>query len=834
MPGMANVPVEPRVAAQTQRYRPRLLWRAPGVLALALFLALALGRGVLGAAAAPVQGALALALLGSILAHPQVMARVRVTRTAVALVGILALALGLRVWGLRFGLPYFEHPDEWAVADEALRMLRTGDYTPFSYTYPTLYVYMQVGVATFHFLWGAGAGLYRTPADIDPVRFYVWARALTALLGTGAVALTFLAGRSLYGRAVGLLAAALIAVMPAVAGDAHYVTTDTPAMFFTLLAFLAIVRLGVAPEQDGSQETLRSTLALAFVAGFGVGIATATKWNAGALVIALLAAIVLAAYRRISDAQRSTFNVQPSTLNAQPSTPNVQPSPQPSTFNAQRSTLNAQPSTPNVQPSPQPSTFHVPRSTFHAQRSTLNAQPSTFNVQPSPQPSTLNVPPSPQPSTFNVQPSTLNLLLAALTGILLGFTLGVPFWLRDLPRILTDLAGIIRHYRFDGHPGAESDQPALFYWWALTREGTLLAWACLGGVALAFVRRSRADLLVLAAIVPAVLQLTGVKVVFFRNAMPLLPFLCVLAAALVVAIVDWLTTAKRDAAGQSASREAPAPVAFVRRLTGNRTALLLAVAALLMVEPLAQAIHDETLRARPTTRILAGEWLEARTTDGERVWLEDNTLILSPRLRAVGGEPAMRHELAWYREQGIRFVVVHLDRDTGVAALNAFGEPAVRFLRSGERHGPELAIFATGAPDAASEPRTPSGATLGAGAVVLDGYRHPGKVQAGGVLPLALFWRATRPLPLDYTVYVHLVDAAGSKVAQRDVPPLEGRRPTSAWQPGDLVRDDQDLFVPETVAPGTYRLLAGMYDAATMTPINDAGPIDLGVVTVTR
>jgi 4-amino-4-deoxy-L-arabinose transferase-like glycosyltransferase len=748
MPGMANVPVEPRVAAQTQRDRPRLLRYAPGVLALALFLALALGRGVLGAAAVPVQGALALALLGSILAHPQVVARVRVTRTAVALVGILALALGLRVWGLRFGLPYFEHPDEWAVADEALRMLRTGEYTPFSYTYPTLYVYMQVGVATFHFLWGAGAGLYRTPADIDPVRFYVWARALTALLGTGAVALTFLAGRSLYGRTAGLLAAALIAVMPAVAGDAHYVTTDTPAMFFTLLAFLAIARLGVAPEHDGGRETLRSTLALAFVAGFGVGIATATKWNAGALVIALLAAIVLAAYRRMSDARRSTFNLQSSTL--------------------------------------------------------------------------------------NLQPSTLNLLLAALAGLLLGFTLGVPFWLRDLPRILTDLAGIIRHYRFDGHPGAESDQPALFYWWALTREGTLLAWACMGGVALAFLRRKSADILVLAVIVPAVLQLTGVKVVFFRNAMPLLPFLCILAAALVVAIVDWWTTAKRDTAVQSERREAPAPVAFVRRLTGNRTALLLAVAALLMAEPLVQAIHDETLRSRPTTRILAGEWLEARTTDGERVWLEDNTLILSPRLRAIGGEPAIRHELAWYREQGIRFVVVHLDRDTGMEALNAFGEPAVRFLRAGERHGPELAIFDTGAPDAAIEPRTPSGATLGAGAVVLDGYRHPGMVQAGKTLPLALFWRATLPLPLDYTVYVHLVDAAGSKVAQRDVPPLEGRRPTSTWKPGDLVRDDQDLFVPETVVPGTYRLLAGMYDAATMTPINDAGPIDLGVITVTR
>jgi hypothetical protein len=757
MPGMANVPVEPRAAVQSRREKARWLRLAPGALALALFLALALGRGVLGAAAAPLQGALALVLLTSIIAQPGVLARLRITQTAVALAGILIVALLLRVWGLRFGLPYFEHPDEWAVAEDALRVLRTGEYTPFSYTYPTLYTYMQVGVAVAHFVWGAGAGLYRTPADIDPVQFYVWARALTAMLGVGAVALAFLAGRMLYGTAAGLLAAAVIAVMPAVTGDSHYVTTDTPAMFFTLLAFLAIVRLGgVAPGRTMLRETPSTAarwniLALAFLAGVGVGLATATKWNAGSLVVALLVAIIFAA-------RRSTRDVHPITPGAHGGDVALQ---------------------------------------------RLYGQPSTFN-----------------------------LLTAALPGILLGFTLGVPFWLRDLPRILTDLAGIIAHYRFEGHPGAESDQPALFYWWALTREGTLLAWACLGGVTLAFLRRKPADVLVLAVVVPAVLQLTGVKVVFFRNAMPLLPFLCVLAAALVVVAVEWVTARLGDTMDRPAGRQSSG--AFVRRLASNRTALLLAATVLLTVEPLAQAVHDELLRSRPTTRILAGEWLETRAIDGERLWLEDNTLILSPRLRAIGGEPAVRHDLAWYREQGIRFVVVHLDRETGAAALAAFGEPAAQFLRAGERHGPELAIFDTGAPDVAAEPRTLSGATLGMGAIVLEGYRHPGRVQAGGVLPLALFWRATRPLPLDYTVYVHLVDEAGNKVAQRDVPPLEGRRPTSRWASGDLVRDDQDLVVPEAVPPGTYRLLTGMYDAATMTPINDAGPIDLGVVVVER
>lgn len=748
MPRMANVPVEQSAPTAQQRHaRPWLLRAVPGALAALLFLALALGRGVLAGWAGPLQGALALALLASVMAQPRVaglarsaLASQRLPRAG-AIAAVIALALALRTPGLAFGLPYFEHPDEWAVAEDALRMLRTGEFSPFSYTYPTLYVYLQVGVAAAHFLWGAGAGLYRAPADIDPALFYVWARALTALLGTGAVALTYVAGRMLYGHAAGLIAATLLAVMPAAAGDAHYVTTDTPAMFFSLLAFLAIARLGADAAVAGRRGD-RETFALALLAGMGVGLATATKWNVGSLIIALAFACF-----------------------------------------------------------------------FAAQRSTLNVQCSTFNG------------------------------LCAALGVLLGFTLGVPFWLRDMPRILSDLAGIAIHYRFEGHPGAESSQPALFYWWALTREGTLLAWACLGGVLLAFVRRRRADTLVLAVVVPAVLQLTGVTVVFFRNAMPVLPFLCMLAAALVVPIADRLLVAvvdrrtRRHGAGEHSSgrEQDPVPPFNAQRSTLNariRAPLLAAIVALLAIEPFAQAIHDELLRSRPTTRILAGAWLAARTQDGDRIWLENNTLMLPQRLRAIGGEPAIRHDIAWYRDQGIRYIVVDLGRDTGAAALATFGEPAARFLRAGERHGPELAIFASGAPDIATEPRAPSGATLGAGAIILEGYRHGGVVSAGETLPLALFWRATRPPPANYTVYVHLVDAAGNRVAQRDVPPLEGRRPTSGWMVGELVRDDQDLPIPSTVAPGTYRLLVGMYDPATLVAINDAGPIDIGVVQV--
>jgi 4-amino-4-deoxy-L-arabinose transferase-like glycosyltransferase len=749
----------------------------PGAFAALLFLALALGSGALGPLARPLQLALALGLVASAAARPRARSLLRTLAAHsalshyAALVGVTLLALFLRTWGLRFGLPYLEHPDEWAVADEAARMLQTGDYRPTKWDYPTLYMYLQVGVAAAHYLWGVGAGLYRDLGDLQPQHYYPWMRALTAALGTAAVPLTYLLGRTLYGRAVGLAGAALLAVMPVAVGDAHYVTTDTPAMFFTLAAFLMIARLGCGeatpqPEQKdlsggaaplpASPQERKVVLAgtrwprsspvagrgellfTALLAGLLTGLAAATKYNVAALVVALAAAIV-----------------------------------------------------------------------FARRRPTAGEGPQSFGV------------------------GSWSLAASAALGILLGFTLGMPLWLAELRNVLEGLASIVVHYRIEGHPGAESSRPALFYWGALANEGLLVASAMLAGLLLAFVRRRRADLLVLAFVVPTVLQLTGVKVVFFRNLMPLLPFLCLLAAAALAALVSYRRTVVDDGPTTYQGRW---PVVGGRwSVAGGRGVLMALAVALVAAEPLAQALHDEQLRARPTTRVLATEWVETNAPAGARVWLEDGTLLLSGDLRVEGGRPITSHPPEWYRERGFRYLVALMDRDDkDPALLAAFGEPAMRFERAGERHGPTLAVYDTGAGDVSREPRTPSGATLGSGALVLEGFRHPGEVRAGEVLPLALYWQAARPLPADYTVFVHLVDAQGAKAAQRDLPPLEGRVPTSRWAVGELIRDDQDLVVPAGVAPGSYRLLVGMYDAATLASITDGGPIDLGEITVTR
>ncbi len=96
----------------------------------------------------------------------------------------------------------------------------------------------------------------------------------------------------------------------------------------------------------------------------------------------------------------------------------------------------------------------------------------------------------------------------------------------------------------------------------------------------------------------------------------------------------------------------------------------------------------------------------------------------------------------------------------------------------------------------------PSGAPL----IALTGYTlTPG--AAGAATTLALAWQALAPLADDYTVFVHIRDAAGQTVAQQDAQPQAGAYPTSLWQSQEYVRDDYTFDLP----PGDYTVALGLY-----------------------
>ena len=82
-------------------------------------------------------------------------------------------------------------------------------------------------------------------------------------------------------------------------------------------------------------------------------------------------------------------------------------------------------------------------------------------------------------------------------------------------------------------------------------------------------------------------------------------------------------------------------------------------------------------------------------------------------------------------------------------------------------------------------------------------------------LRVKLTWRTQQPLLTDYTIFVHLTAPDGFIKTQVDQPPFAGARPTSGWQPGEVFTDRYDLPIDESLTPGDYLLLAGMYDPTT-------------------
>ncbi len=115
------------------------------------------------------------------------------------------------------------------------------------------------------------------------------------------------------------------------------------------------------------------------------------------------------------------------------------------------------------------------------------------------------------------------------------------------------------------------------------------------------------------------------------------------------------------------------------------------------------------------------------------------------------------------------------------------------------------------------QPAHPVQANLG-DQMELHGYDLSAPVgQRGQELAVTLYWQALAAMPVDYTVFVHLVDANGQLVAQHDGGPWwEVTIPTSTWQPGEKLRDRHRLELPSDLAPGTYILQAGVYDWQTL------------------
>ncbi|MFN8423886.1 MAG: glycosyltransferase family 39 protein [Anaerolineae bacterium] len=214
-------------------------------------------------------------------------------RAAVAAVVVLALAL--RWWGLRFGLPATYHPDEHQYVDAAIAAVG-GVWNPGRFNNPSLLKYALAAAYGVWYALGRLAGAWpsvdawQRATAADPTAAYALARALVGVLGAATCAVVAAIGRRLRGETTGMLAAALLAVAFLHVRDSHYAVNDVPAALLTTLA--VAIALRVRAEGRGRDLVVGAVVA---------GLATATKYTALVAVLPLAIGWLAAGW---SDADR--------------------------------------------------------------------------------------------------------------------------------------------------------------------------------------------------------------------------------------------------------------------------------------------------------------------------------------------------------------------------------------------------------------------------------------------------------------------------------------------------------------------------------------------------
>ena len=192
--------------------------------------------------------------------------------------GIILAGLLLRLWGIKYGLPFgYQIDEERTYTRIAVQMLDRGSIDPSYFQNPPLYAYLlEVIFAITHGARDAAATIGSIPGRGD---LFLIARIVSALIGTLAIWLIAVATRRFFGKEPALIAAALMAVAFLPVFYSHVALNNVPAMTAGILALV------------GAAGILHRGRTRDFViAGVGVGIAAATKYTVGAMIVPVLVA----------------------------------------------------------------------------------------------------------------------------------------------------------------------------------------------------------------------------------------------------------------------------------------------------------------------------------------------------------------------------------------------------------------------------------------------------------------------------------------------------------------------------------------------------------------
>src|ERR1035437_7126857 len=182
-----------------------------------------------------------------------------------------------RLVGGSWGLPLELHPDEWVIVDGAIDMAKRHSFEPPYYFRPD-HVEMQLSNLAYlvysHLFHGS------SPEALDAsdhAPFILISRTITACFGVAMIGVAYLIGTR-FTRAIGILAAFLVAFYPPFVDNSHFASPDVPLSFAFMIVILACMRYLTSPSWGNL-----------LLASLGVSVAIAIKYPGalGALMIAI-------------------------------------------------------------------------------------------------------------------------------------------------------------------------------------------------------------------------------------------------------------------------------------------------------------------------------------------------------------------------------------------------------------------------------------------------------------------------------------------------------------------------------------------------------------------
>lgn len=231
-------------------------------------------------------------------------------RSILLITVLLGLGLFLRCINLGFGLPAFYDPDEPLFVLKAYELLDQQTLNPRWFGHPgTTTIYLLALVDVVVVLTGLASGRF---ADLsafaaavyaDPGLIMLPSRFVMACIGTATIALVYLIGSRLFDRSIGAMAGLLLALNALHISWSQVIRTDIHSSLFMLASLLFAIKVA---EGGRSRDVLLS--------GLFAGLAMATKWPAGTVLVASAGAILYADWRSKREVARQAMALIAATI----------------------------------------------------------------------------------------------------------------------------------------------------------------------------------------------------------------------------------------------------------------------------------------------------------------------------------------------------------------------------------------------------------------------------------------------------------------------------------------------------------------------------------------